>query len=329
MSKRVLLMIVAVLMLILAACSEGSSNSQDKDGKNSKAAFPTKNIKVIVPFAPGGAVDTINRIIAKYDKEYLEGQKIVVENKEGGGAVIGQSFVASQESDGYTLLAFTSSAVSNPMTTETNYTHEDFDPIVMYSFEPELLVVPSNSPLKAFEDVESKAKSEGIKLATPGHSTSHHTAGILLQENYGWDLDFIHTESGGEQLQQLLGGHVEAALLTYGEVQAQIEEGTIRAIGVMDDERLESLAEVPTFKENDIDIVYGPFRGLAAPSGLDEEVKSKLEDMFTSILNDKDFQADMENSGFQLVYGDSKELLEKTNSEYEFIEQVLPLLVGD
>lgn len=322
-------MIVAVLMVVLAACSGNSSNSsnQDNNSENSKVDFPTKNIKVIVPFAPGGAVDTINRIIAKYDKDYLEGQKIVVENKEGGGAVIGQSYVASQEADGYTLLAFTSSVVSNSMTGDTNYTHEDFDPIVMYSFEPELLVVPSNSSLETFEDIEAKAKDQGIKLATPGHSTSHHTAGILLEENYDWDLDFVHTESGGEQLQQLLGNHVEAALLTYGEVQAQIEEGTIRALGVMNDERLESLEDVPTFKENDIDIVYGPFRGLAAPKGLDEGVKSKLEEMFTNILNDEKFQDDMKKSGFELVYGDAKELQEKTNTEYEFIEQVLPLLL--
>lgn len=324
-------MIVAVLMVVLAACSGNSSNSsnQDNNSENSKVDFPTKNIKVIVPFAPGGAVDTINRIIAKYDKDYLEGQKIVVENKEGGGAVIGQSYVASQEADGYTLLAFTSSVVSNSMTGDTNYTHEDFDPIVMYSFEPELLVVPSNSSLETFEDIEAKAKDQGIKLATPGHSTSHHTAGILLAENYDWDLDFVHTESGGEQLQQLLGNHVEAALLTYGEVQAQIEEGTIRALGVMNDERLESLEDVPTFKENDIDIVYGPFRGLAAPKGLDEGVKSQLEEMFTNILNDEKFQDDMKKSGFELVYGDAKELQEKTNTEYEFIEQVLPLLLED
>lgn len=327
MKKNLMLLIVAIFVLILAAC--GGNDSKKSNGGEGDTDFPTKNIKVIVPFAPGGAVDTINRIIAKHDSDHLDGQKVVVENKEGGGAVIGQSFVASQDPDGYTLLAFTSSVVSNPMTTETNYTHEDFDPIVMYSFEPELLVVPSDSDLQTFEDVANKAKAEGIKLATPGHSTSHHTAGILLEQNHDWNLDFVHTESGGEQLQQLLGGHVEAALLTFGEVQAQIEEGTIRAIGVMDEERLESLADVPTFKENDIDIVYGPFRGLAAPKGLDQDVKDKLEEMFTNILKDDSFQDDMKKSGFELVYGDSKELDEKTKNEYEFIEQVLPLLLDE
>lgn len=323
MNKRFFLTIMAtVFMLFLAACGEGNSNDSKTEGTD----FPKENITIIVPFAPGGAVDTINRIIAKHADDYLDGKKLVIENKDGGGAVIGQSYVSKQDADGYTLLAYTSSVVSNPMTTETNYTHEDFDSIVMYSFEPELLVVPSDSDLKTFDDIAEKATNESVKLATPGHSTSHHTAGILLEENYDWNLDFVHTESGGEQLQQLLGGHVEAALLTYGEVQAQIEEGTITPLAVMDEERLAALEDVPTFKEKDIDIVYGPFRGLAAPSGIDEDVKEKLETIFTNILNDEGFKEDMDKSGFELVYGDSNELQEKTDKEYEFIEQILPYL---
>lgn len=323
MNKRFLLLIVVtVFMFVLAACGGDSSSDSGTDGTD----FPEENITVIVPFAPGGAVDTINRIIAKHADDYLDGKKLVVENKDGGGAVIGQSYVSQQDADGYTLLAYTSSVVSNPMTTETNYTHEDFEPIVMYSFEPELLVVPSNSDLKSLDDIAEKATNEDVKLATPGHSTSHHTAGILLEENYDWNLDFVHTESGGEQLQQLLGGHVEAALLTYGEVQAQIEEGTITPLAVMDEERLDVLEDVPTFKEKDIDIVYGPYRGLAAPEGIDEDVKEELETIFTDILNDEDFKEDMEKSGFELVYGDANELQEKTDTEYEFIEQILPFL---
>jgi len=329
MKKFKLFSMLAILILLMAACGEkdaGESASNEKEEEKG-SAFPEKNMKVIVPFAPGGAVDTINRMIGKHSDNYTNGQKIIIENKEGGGAVIGQSYVAGVENDGYTLLAFTSSVVSNPLTTETNYTHEDFEPIVMYSFEPELLVVPADSPIKTFADLEDQAKNSEIMVATPGHSTSHHTAGILLQQNFDWNLNFIHTESGGEQLQQLLGGHVEAALLTYGEVQAQIKEGTIRAIGIMDKERNEDLPDVPTFTESGIDIEYGPFRGIAAPKGISEDVKNELEDMFTNILEDEAFIEDMNKSGFKVVYGDSEMLQEKVNTEFEFINQVLPLLL--
>ncbi|WP_342536788.1 tripartite tricarboxylate transporter substrate binding protein [Sporosarcina sp. FSL K6-3508] len=324
MKKITLFSLITILLLVVAACGKNDSNEASADGASN---FPNKNMKVIVPFAPGGAVDTISRMIAKHSEEYTNDQKIIVENKEGGGAVIGQSFVAGSDSDGYTLLSFTSSAVSNPLTTETNYTHEDFEPIVMYSFEPELLVVPADSPIKNFEDLEKQAKTSELILATPGHSTSHHTAGILLQENFGWNIKFVHTESGGEQQQQLLGGHVEAALMTYGEVQSQINEGTIRPIAIMDKERNQDLPDVPTFTENDIDIEYGPFRGIAAPKGISEDVKEKLEDMFTNILEDQGFIDDMNKAGFQVVYGDAEQLQEKVDIEYEFIDQALPLLL--
>ncbi|PIC95374.1 C4-dicarboxylate ABC transporter [Sporosarcina sp. P26b] len=328
MKKISLITLLAVLLLVVAACSNSDSSSESNETSgDSKTNFPEKNMKVIVPFAPGGAVDTINRMISKHSDEYMDGQKIIVENKEGGGAVIGQSFVAGSNPDGYTLLAFTSSAVSNPLTTETNYTHEDFEPIVMYSFEPELLVVPANSPIKSFEDFETQAKTGEVMLATPGHSTSHHTAGILLQEKFGWNINFIHTESGGEQQQQLLGGHVEAALLTYGEVQAQIKEGTIRPIAIMDKERSEEIPDTPTFKENDVDIEYGPFRGIATPKGIPEDVKEKLEKMFTGVLEDQGFIDDMEKAGFKVVYGDSEVLQSKVNQEFDFINQILPLLL--
>lgn len=291
--------------------------------------FPEKNVKVIVPFSPGGAVDTINRIIGKHFPTHADGKRLIVENKEGGGAVIGQSFVARAKPDGYTLLAFTSSVVSNPMKVKTDYTHSDFDPIVMYSFEPELLVVSNSSSIKSFADFRQKAQSEQVKLVTPGSGTSHHSAGILLKENHDWNLDFVHTGSAAEQLQMLLGDHVESALLTFGEANAQIEEGKVRPIAVMNDRRLDGLPEVPTFKEEGIEMIYGPFRGLAAPRGVDKETHAKLEKIFTAVLKDDDFIADMEKSGYQVVFGDSQALNDRVKDEATFLEQVLPFLNKD
>lgn len=295
-------------------------------GVMAQSDFPTKNIKVIVPFAPGGAVDTINRIISTHFEGHANGKRLIVENKEGGGAVIGQSFVARAKPDGYTLLAFTSSVVSNPMKVKTDYTHEDFAPIAMYSFEPELLVVTSSSSIESFEDFDSKAKESKIQLATPGNGTSHHSAGILLKENFGWDLDFIHSGSAAEQLQLLLGNHVETALLTYGEAKLQIEEGTIRPIGVMSDDRIKGLPDTPTFQEKGIDLVYGPFRGVAAPKGISDEVRERLGQIFEDVLNDPGFIADMEKSGYEVIYGDTENLNQKVANESEFLKQVLPFL---
>lgn len=311
------------IFLLLAACSNGTN---DANGDTGQSVFPEQDITLIVPFGPGGAVDTISRMIAQNAEGYINNQNIVVENREGGGAVVGQTYVANANPDGYTLLAFTSSVVSNPLTTETSYTHEDFEPIALYSFEPELLVVPADSDLESYEELEEKAVNEEIMLATPGNSTAHHSAGILLNENHDWNFEFVHTESAGEQIQQLLGGHVEAALLTYAEVASQIEEGAIRPIAIMDENRSEKLPDTPTFQEHGIDMVYGPFRGIAAPKDTPEETLNQLEEIFANILSDQDFIDEMESYGFEVVAGDAEELNNRVETELDFLEQVLPFL---
>jgi tripartite-type tricarboxylate transporter receptor subunit TctC len=107
------------------------------------AAYPDRIVNLIVPFDPGGAVDVTCRFLAESVEKAL-GAKLVIMNKPGGGAVIGQTFVANAAPDGYTLLACTSSVVTNPLTKETTYTHKSFQPIALYCFDPEILVVPRN-----------------------------------------------------------------------------------------------------------------------------------------------------------------------------------------
>jgi len=326
LKSNFLIAIVVITVLLLTAC--GSNNSKNDNTNNANVDFPEKDLKVIVPFGPGGAVDTINRIIANNADEYINDNSMVIENKEGGGAVLGQTEVANAQPDGYTLLAYTSSVVGNSLTEDTSFEYTDFAPVAMYSFEPELLVVPEDSELDSFDKFEKKAKESEIKLATPGHSTSHHIAGILLEQDYDWNFDFVHTESAGEQTQQLLGGHVEAALLTYGEVQSQIDDGSIVPLAVMSDDRLEedTLKDVPTFKEKDIEMVYGPFRGVAVPKDTPDETVDKLEDAYQAIIDDEDFQNEMNDSGFELVQGDANDLKERSETEAEYIEKVLPEL---
>ena len=141
--------------------------------------FPKKNIKIIVPYDAGGGVDITTRILAEAaGKDYFDGKSLIVENMAGGGAVIGHTAVANADPDGYTLLAYTSAVVNNPLLKDVTYTLDSFKTLGMVCFDPEILVVPPTAEYKTYDEFVEYAKTHTVKVATPGHSTAHHNADI-------------------------------------------------------------------------------------------------------------------------------------------------------
>lgn len=317
MKKLFLLMLILMFLLVgfnIGYCENQSTN------------YPNKNVRIIVPFDPGGAVDVTCRIIAEILPKYLNCDKVIVENKPGGGAVIGQTYVAKAEPDGYTILAFTSSVVTNPMTKETTYTHESFQPLAMYCFAPDILIVPSNSKFKTLEDFIEYSKENEISINDAGVACAHHIAGLILQNRLSTKFSFIHTNGVAMQLQQLMGGHVEAGLLTIGEVDTQIEEGTIRALGVMHDERADTFPDVPTFREKGVDILYGAWRGLAVPKDTPNEIVKILADALEKTINDNQFVNIMKKAGYPVIFRGPEDFTKYVNQSAKDLAVIIPML---
>ncbi|SHN57636.1 tripartite tricarboxylate transporter substrate binding protein [Desulfovibrio litoralis] len=270
-------------------------------------AYPDKDVKVIVPFAPGGGVDVTVRFLGEVAPKYLNGKKLIVENMPGGGAVIGQTAGAKAKPDGYTVLAYTSSVVSNPLQKQTSYTHEDFTPVNMYCFDPEVLVVPAASPFKTLKEfIDASAKQE-ITMATPGHSTSHHLAAILLEKKFGSKFGYIHSDSASKQVTQLLGGHVESAMMAYGEVTSYVKDGSVRILGLMSDAQFIGAENIPRFSSVGFDLEWGAFRGLAVPKKTPAATVTILSDAFEKMAKDPVFVERMKESGFPIQVYNSKE----------------------
>lgn len=282
--KRVLTALVLVLMLCCPAY----------------AAFPAKDIKVIVPFAPGGGVDVTIRFLSEVAPKYLNGKNLIVENMPGGGAVIGQTAGAKAKPDGYTLLAYTSSVVSNPMQKKTTYTHKDFQLINMYCFDPEVLVVPKDSPYKTLKDFMDASKKGELSMATPGHSTSHHLAAQLLEKKFGVKYGYIHTSSGAQQLTQILGNHVQSAMMSLGEVASYIKDGSLRCIGLMSDGKFIGADDITRFSSIGFTTEWGAFRGVAAPAKTPKNVVQALSDAFEKMANDPSFVEKMNKAGIPM-----------------------------
>ena len=268
--------------------------------------FPEKNIRIIVPFAPGGAVDTTSRIIAEYSKKHLNGIEIKVENRAGGGGVVGQTFAAKAKADGYTVLAMTSSVVTNPKLKEVAYKVSDFKPVALYTMDPEVIAVPSNSPLKNIQDFIAAAKVKPLKIAEAGMGTSHHLSGLAMIEKGGVQLNFIHTKGFGAQLQAVLGGHVDAALWPYGEAKSHADSGSIRILAIASSSRLISAPSVPTWQESGLGIKeWTTFRGWAVPAGTSDEAVNFLADLLGKVNQDSEYVKRMKDQGYPLAYRDA------------------------
>lgn len=306
------------LTMVFAGCGGGAD-------KAAKPNFPTKPIEIVVPFAPGGAVDVTVRILAA-DMEKTLGQKVLIVNKAGGGAVEGQSFVARANPDGYTLLAMTSSVVTNTMTKQVDYKIDSFQPISMYNFDPEVLVVHAGSPYKTLEELLADGKANVITHSTPGHSTSHHTAGLMLEKKTGIKFKYIHTKGATEQVPMIAGGHATAGLAAWGEVRSMVEQGKLRVLGVMAEKRDARIPDVPTFKEKGVDIVYGAWRGIAAPKGTPPEVVAKLDEALKKAIESAEVKEKFKASGFPLMYEGSQGFTKYVKADVDNVTQILTML---
>ncbi|MBE0532689.1 MAG: tripartite tricarboxylate transporter substrate binding protein [Rhodospirillales bacterium] len=287
-------------------------------------SYPSKDIKIIVPFAPGGAVDVTSRIIAEYANKHLDKVKIVVENRAGGDGVVGQTFAARAKPDGYTMLAMTSSVVTNPVLKETQYKIEDFEAVAMYTDDPEVLIVPTDSPFKTVADFIAEAKKRPISVTIAGIATSHHLAGLALEDSAGIKFNYLPTKGFGPQLQAVMGNHVESALWSFGEGKKHVDAKSVRLLAVASDKRLEGFPDVPTWKEAGLNIPrWTTFRGWAVPKGSPKEAVAFLANLLEKVNKDEGYIARMTEYGYPVSYRDAAGYTEVVNDYADLAGRVI------
>ncbi|MEM7319591.1 MAG: tripartite tricarboxylate transporter substrate binding protein [Pseudomonadota bacterium] len=268
--------------------------------------YPTKAIDLVVPFDPGGAVDTTSRIIAETANTHLPSGEISVVNRSGGGGVVGQTFVANAKPDGYTVLAMTSSVVTNPQMKGAGYSVEDFVPVSLYSLDPEVIVVPAASEIKDAEAFMAAAAADKLNVVVAGVGSSHHMSGLAIERVTDVEFNYVPTKGFGAQVQAVAGGHADAALWPLGEASAQAANGGVRILAIATEERHPAMPDVPTFQEAGIDIpIWATFRGWAVPKGTDPAVVEKLSAVMQATYDTDAYKEKMMSAGFDPVYRDA------------------------
>ncbi len=213
--------------------------------------FPSKPVRLIVPFAAGGNVDIVTRVIARNLSEKI-GQQVVVDNRGGAGGAIGTELVAQAPSDGYTLLMVTASHVTNPSLRKLPYnTEKDFSAISIVAEVPVILVVHPSLPVRSVNDLIAlaKAKPGQLNFGSGGKGTGAHLAAELLKSAAGINIVHIPYKGIGLALIDLLGGQIQMMFSAMPSVMPHVLQKRLRPLGVAAAKRSPALPEVPTILE--------------------------------------------------------------------------------
>lgn len=244
---------------------------------------PTKPIKIIVGFSPGGGTDIVARTAVAASQEFFPVPLVVV-NKPGAGGTLAADFVAKAEPDGYTLLvAGGSESVSVPNHREVTYSLEDFTGILRLIRSRIFFASRADSGIDSIADLKAKAAANPGKLSygTSGQGSILHSSMMLLAKEMGADLRHVPYKGGAPAMAALLGGHVDIAMVGGPEeAQAHVAAGKITLLATPSDTRFPGFPEVPTLKELGYDVYVDNQKGLVGPKGMPPEVVAYLHDTF-------------------------------------------------
>lgn len=253
--------------------------------------WPSKPIRLIVPFTPGGVTDTSGRLIAENLGKRL-GQQAVVDNKPGASGNIGTALAKAAPADGYTLvLGFDGTMVINPhVFSKLPFdTVKDFTPVGKIGDATLILVANPDVPVKGLADVIALSKSRpgGLSFGTSGTGGTPHIAGELLKLRTGANLTHVPYKGGGQAMTDVLGGTIPLVYTAVAGAHGHVKSGKLKALAVSSAQRTSALPDVPTFVESGVpDFVVNSWVGLLAPAGTPAAMVTRLNTELNAVLND-------------------------------------------
>jgi tripartite-type tricarboxylate transporter receptor subunit TctC len=309
----------ALLRLIVGATAmlcAGVCHAQNPPA--AKEPYPTKPVRIIVPFAAGGPGDLIARLMAQKLSEGL-GKQFYVENQGGAGGNIGMGMVARAPADGYTIMIASSTFMVNPsLYGKVPYDPiKDFDPVTIAATTPNVLVVHTSVPAKSVKEfVELVRAGKYNNYATPGAGTPSHLSGELFKLALKLDLTAVPFHGGGPMIQSVLGGHTPVAFSSLPPAAAMIRDGQVRPLAVTTARRVSLLPDVPTMEEAGYPGQEGDTpQCILVPAGTPKEIIALLNREILRIIALPDVKEKFAAIGFEPIGTTPEEFAARIRTE--------------
>lgn len=324
--RWIMFVLTLVLTLGLAACGGANTTGGNESEKEKESTYPEKAITIMAPSGAGGGLDMASRLVAKLAVEQeLVDQPISVENKPGGGQVIGTTeFALKEVGNDYKLLLASTPLVLNYIKKEGNasVSFRDVTPLARMQVDYGVIAVKADSTFKDLNSFLDALKSDPSSITISGGGapgTWDYLNSILVAEANGVDgskVKYTAYDGGGEAVTALLGGNTDILTSDLSSVAEYIKSGDIRVLGIGSKERLTGeFANIPTYKEQGIDVVTENWRGLYGPKDMSPEAKEYWEETLKTISESDEWKAELAAAGIQDGYMNSEDWIASMESE--------------
>ncbi len=259
------------------------------------ATYPEKTVRLVVPYAPGGASDILARVLAQKLTEST-GQQIIVDNKPGAGGSIGADMVAKAAPDGYTLLLadVAVQTIAPALYPKLPYARADLAPVINLATFAHILITAPQSPLTGFGDIVKKEKVQAgsVSVASSGNGTSTHLTAEMANSLAGIKLTHVPYKGGGAALADVMGGQVNAMFIGSPPAMPLLQSGKLKALAVTTSKRMAALPSVPTVAESGLPGFESiAAQGIFAPNGTPRDIVAKLNTEIARIIQLPDVRA--------------------------------------
>jgi tripartite-type tricarboxylate transporter receptor subunit TctC len=287
----------------------------------SAQGWPSRVVKLVVPFTPGGGIDSIGRILGARLTE-IWGQQVVIENKPGAGGNIASEFVARSAPDGYTMyITAAGLAVNRYLFESINYDPlADFAPVTLICLFPNVLVVPNSSPLRSVGDLVAQAKGEPGKLtfASPGHGSSPHMSAELFKHMAKVNLTHVPYRGASPAYTDVIAGRVDCTFAVMASGLPLVRSGQLRALGVTTAARVATASEIPTIAESGVSgYDTSSWFAFFVPAKTPPEIIAKIHTDTVAVLAEPQIRAKFDALGVVVVGSTPEQLRAHLKAEME------------
>jgi tripartite-type tricarboxylate transporter receptor subunit TctC len=316
---------IRFLVNAIALCALAGAG--DKASSQTSADYPTRPVRIVVVYAPGGGLDVVTRIVADPLTRRL-GRQVVVENRPGAAGNIGTEYVSKATADGYTLMVTTNSHHINAFIYRNpGYdARKDFAPVIQLTGAPSVIVTQPRSPLRSVQELVNTARAQPGKLSygTAGNGSPTHVAAEMFRNAAGIDLAHVPYKSAAQSHLDVIGGQIPLAMAALPAVMSHIQSGTLRAMAVTTVKRWAGLPDVPTIAESGY-AGYSHVTWIAVfvPAATPRNIIERVNREIAGILKTRDVHERLMAIGAEPVGGSVADFAAMLKADYESVGKLV------